>query len=187
MSWNHRVFANEHKGEVYFTIHETYYNKKGIPNGYTESKTIGAEDIKGLRWTLNKMKEALEKPILSINNFPKEYKKPVLISDTATNKAEKAITTIYSEVLENVPKELERIKLLNERVLYYKDINTLDAQLLYSKCLYCKSLEIGSFQYKAIFNSIIEDIVNYHKKQSKLLNKHNNVKWISEIKKLKIK
>lgn len=75
MGWNHRVLAHKYREEVYLQIHEVFYDENGIPNGYTaEPITIGAEDIKGIRWTLNKMKECLKKPILwAGDDFPKEY------------------------------------------------------------------------------------------------------------------
>lgn len=75
MGWNHRVLAHKYQEEIYFEIYEVYYDKNGIPNGYKEKPvTIGGENIKGIRWTLNKMKECLKKPILwAGDDFPKEY------------------------------------------------------------------------------------------------------------------
>ena len=75
MAWNHRVLAHKYKDEVYFEIHEVLYDENGVPNGYTEKGiTVGGENIKGIRWTLNKMKECLKKPILwAGDEFPKEY------------------------------------------------------------------------------------------------------------------
>jgi len=75
MGWNHRVLAHKYQEKIYFEIHEVLYDENGIPNGYTaEPVTIGSEDIKGMRWTLNKMKECLKKPILwAGDDFPKEY------------------------------------------------------------------------------------------------------------------
>ena len=76
MGWNHRVLAHKHKDEVYFEIHEVLYDESGIPNGYTEKGiTVGGETVKGMLWTLNKMKECLKKPILwAGEDFPNEYK-----------------------------------------------------------------------------------------------------------------
>jgi len=73
-NWNYRVLA--HKGEeVFFQIHEVYYNEEGIPNGYTEKDVgVGSESPEGLSWVLDKMKECIDKPILSADNFPNEYK-----------------------------------------------------------------------------------------------------------------
>ena len=75
MSWNYRVLAHKYEEEIYFEIHEVYYDENGIPNGYKEKPvTISGENIKGMRWALNKMKECLKKPILwAGDDFPKEY------------------------------------------------------------------------------------------------------------------
>ena len=37
MTWNHRVLAHEHKGELTFAIHEIFYSDDGIPNMCTEN------------------------------------------------------------------------------------------------------------------------------------------------------
>lgn len=75
MSWNHRVLAYEHKGEVYFEIHEVYYNGIGIPKCYTEKAiTVGGDSVEGILWTLDRMKESLAKPILwGGDKFPEEF------------------------------------------------------------------------------------------------------------------
>ena len=74
MSWNHRILAHEHKGEVYLQIHEVYYNTKGVPHSHTYKGTsVAAKDIEGIKWVLDKMKECADKPILSVDSFPKEY------------------------------------------------------------------------------------------------------------------
>ena len=76
MSWNHRVLAFPEDDEVYFQIHSVYYNKEGEANGYgAPAANVGGDNIKDLSWTLDKMKECLEKPILWGNQrFPEEYK-----------------------------------------------------------------------------------------------------------------
>jgi len=75
MSWNHRLLAHKDGEDWYFQIHEVYYDKEGNPKSYTENGvSVGAETIKGVKWTLNKMKQCLKKPILLAENFPKEYK-----------------------------------------------------------------------------------------------------------------
>ncbi len=84
--WNYRIIAhdevewpaskiNPELEEVYLEIVEMYYDKNKIPNGYpATSKSLGGDSIKNLNWSLNKMKLALKKPIISIKNFPNEYK-----------------------------------------------------------------------------------------------------------------
>jgi hypothetical protein len=76
MAWNNRILAHEHEGEVYFQIHEVHYDEQGVPNMYTEKPvSVGGESIESIEWTLGHMKQAIEKPILLINGFPKEYNK----------------------------------------------------------------------------------------------------------------
>lgn len=76
MSWNHRVLAHISNDTVYLEIHRVYYDSNGIPNGYSENAvTVGADDLKGMRWVVNKMEECLKKPILwAGDKFPAECK-----------------------------------------------------------------------------------------------------------------
>jgi hypothetical protein len=76
MSWNHRVMAHKWNKVIYFKIHQVYYDEKQNPKSYgkegLESELI--DNIKQIRWTLNKMKECLKKPILwAGDKFPEEY------------------------------------------------------------------------------------------------------------------
>lgn len=78
MSWNHRILAHEFPdGTIELHIHEVYYDKHGVPDGCTKNPiSIGAEDIDGMNWQLEKIKECLEKPIIYFGDkFPQEYKK----------------------------------------------------------------------------------------------------------------
>ena len=72
--WNHRVLAYQVADEMYFEISEVFYNEQGVANSYTDPVSIGSEDLKGLSWTLSRMKECLKKPILwGDSRFPQEY------------------------------------------------------------------------------------------------------------------
>jgi len=75
MSWNYRLLAFENEDETYFQIHEVYYNDRGAPNGYTENPVpVYGESIKGVKWVIDEMKKALEKPTLwGGDKFPQEY------------------------------------------------------------------------------------------------------------------
>ena len=82
MSWNHRLIAhieeneNENEEEVYFQIHEVYYDNDGEPEGYTKNGvSVGSDSLEGINWVLDKMKECIDKPIFLADDFPKEYKK----------------------------------------------------------------------------------------------------------------
>ena len=81
MGWNHRVLATEHQMsdgtvETYLAIHEIYYDDAGNPNGFTVNPiTIGGDSLSGLNWTVDRIKECLEKPILwGDERFPQEHK-----------------------------------------------------------------------------------------------------------------
>lgn len=76
MSWNYRALAHEYNGEVCLKIHEVYYNKDGVPDGYTANPiTLQGETLKEINWKLNKIKEALKKPPLwEGDKFPNEFK-----------------------------------------------------------------------------------------------------------------
>lgn len=76
MSWNHRVLAFEGPlDEVVFQIHEVYYYPDNTLRSYTESPAIVLSgSIKGIRWTLNQFKKALEKPVIwGGEKFPEIY------------------------------------------------------------------------------------------------------------------
>ena len=76
MSWNHRILAHKEKGEIFFQIHEVYYDTNGNPDGYTTNPVlIGSETVKGITWVLHKMLECRKKPILwAGEKFPNECK-----------------------------------------------------------------------------------------------------------------
>lgn len=69
MSWNYRVMTLN-RGESY-EIHEVYYDTSGKPEMYTANavKPYG-ENLEELRENLGWMMKALEKPVLTMNDFP---------------------------------------------------------------------------------------------------------------------
>lgn len=80
MGWNHRVLATKEvhlngESEMVFSIHEVYYDKNGIPDGYTKNPiSISTDSVSGLKWTLARIKECLDKPVLwGDERFPEEY------------------------------------------------------------------------------------------------------------------
>jgi hypothetical protein len=74
MSWNHRVLAHKDGNDWFFQIHEVYYDNQHVPNGYTENPvTVGGESLDAVRWVLDNMKDCVDKPILSAENFPNEW------------------------------------------------------------------------------------------------------------------
>ena len=75
-TWNHRILASEHNGEMSLDIHEVYYDENGKPNGYTKNPvSVSGDSLKSITWTLNRMIEAKSKPILwGGDKFPNECK-----------------------------------------------------------------------------------------------------------------
>ena len=74
MGWNHRILPPKDGDEMFFQIHEVYYDKKGKPNSYTANGvSVGAENLEGINWVLDKMKECADKPVLLVDGFPDEY------------------------------------------------------------------------------------------------------------------
>jgi len=66
--------------ERMFCLISAYYeNKKAKkPNSYglnTQNIMDGFSSVKELKWTNQKIKEALKKDVLDLDNFPKTYKK----------------------------------------------------------------------------------------------------------------
>lgn len=76
MSWNYRVLKHREKHPhyeknkgvfpefvEYFAVHEVYYHDDKL--GYTkEPISLSSEDMEGLEWQIEKIREALKKPIL---------------------------------------------------------------------------------------------------------------------------
>jgi hypothetical protein len=74
--WNIRVLTRmyENSDEREFFLTEVQYDD-GKPVSYSQGRyNYSAEDLKGLKWRLNRMKEATKKPILDADNFPNEWK-----------------------------------------------------------------------------------------------------------------
>jgi len=76
--WNYRILARKVSNEVLYEIYEVHYDENDIPVACTENPvsplSVGdADPIKSLKWVLNAMKLATEKPILDYHNFPGEY------------------------------------------------------------------------------------------------------------------
>ena len=74
MGWNHRILAHKDGDEMYFQVHEVYYDDKGKPESYTANGvSVGDDSLEGINLILDQMKECSKKPILSIEDFPNEY------------------------------------------------------------------------------------------------------------------
>ena len=70
MSWNHRVVKNEKDGEVFYAIHEVYYDDDGNPHSITENPIPAfGKDITEITHNLIHMMSALTKPVLDYTMF----------------------------------------------------------------------------------------------------------------------
>ena len=73
MSWNYRVTKRIHhhkylhEPETLFEIREVFYDENGDISGIAEIPDIIADSVDGLKWTLNKMLENCDKPIIDHN------------------------------------------------------------------------------------------------------------------------
>lgn len=82
MTWNYRVMQHDHETpiigddgkpviETSFDIHEVYYSTDGNPVSYTSDPiAVSGESIDGLGWVLDRMREAVAKPVLTEADFP---------------------------------------------------------------------------------------------------------------------
>lgn len=93
-TWNHRVLAHKtpNKDEVYFMVHEVYYNKDGTPDLHTErSASVSGGSIKEIKKTIDRMQLCLTQPILwGGEKFPRLYKAPIKRKQTTKNAKSKS-------------------------------------------------------------------------------------------------
>ena len=80
--WNHRIVTHVIKSpfpngedERVFSITEVHY-ENGVPSAYGENMNVLKDhtSVKDLIWTNNRVKEALKKPVLDLENWPNEWK-----------------------------------------------------------------------------------------------------------------
>lgn len=70
MSWNYRILYHNHPEEPYLAIHEVYYDENETPRSCSENpQQILGETLEELKFDLDKMKLALEKPIIEYESF----------------------------------------------------------------------------------------------------------------------
>jgi hypothetical protein len=61
MTWNHRVMKTKDE----FVIREVYYRNDGSVEGWTAGPAVpSSETLEGLRWVIDRYREALEKPVI---------------------------------------------------------------------------------------------------------------------------
>lgn len=66
VTWNYRVIKTKQPdGSPWYQMHEVYYSEDGIPNASTRDAVDPCGETKtDLLWTLDRMREATEKPAL---------------------------------------------------------------------------------------------------------------------------
>ena len=83
MSWNYRIIYHkaekmkEHpeiQFEEYLAVHEVYYDEDGNPNSIAKEPIMvageeGKDSLLSIKWTLEKITEAMNKPILNYDNL----------------------------------------------------------------------------------------------------------------------
>jgi hypothetical protein len=74
--WNYRVVTKLIGEDRIFSVVEVYYNSENKPDSYIDSKNVlnNYESKKALKWSYNKIKEAFNKHILDLDNWPHNYK-----------------------------------------------------------------------------------------------------------------
>lgn len=81
MSWNYRVieFIDPSTNEPWRAIHEVHYDDSGRASSYSESPAVvvsvdPAGEPAALSWVLDRMREALNRPVLVESDFHDEVK-----------------------------------------------------------------------------------------------------------------
>lgn len=76
MTWNYRLMVHpDGSGGMWFEIHEVYYDENGKPGSYTINPAdVSGGNIDDIMFSLNAMKEVLNRPILWLGDkFPEEF------------------------------------------------------------------------------------------------------------------
>ena len=68
-NWNYRVIRHSSPTETWLGIHEVHMNGDEITGWTEEPASVTDDTAESLRWQLNKMLEALNKPILEENEL----------------------------------------------------------------------------------------------------------------------
>lgn len=73
MSWNYRVTKRIHnhkylhEPETLYEIREVFYDENGDISGMAETPDVIGSSVEELKWTLQKMTECCDKPIIDHN------------------------------------------------------------------------------------------------------------------------
>jgi hypothetical protein len=75
--WNYRILARNINNEIQYAIYEVHY-ENDIPKACTQNPVYplgfaSEEPVDSIKWQLDAMRSALDKPVLDYDNFPIEY------------------------------------------------------------------------------------------------------------------
>jgi len=76
MTWNYRIIKHDKTKNVYFAVHEVYYDEKGSVKGWTEDPIdIVGDSKQEILNTLNHMVEDTKQPVLKESELEKDFSK----------------------------------------------------------------------------------------------------------------
>ncbi len=64
MSWNYRVIRHGTEDDIWYGVHEVYYNGEGKPEGWTNKPILIGSTPNELLVTLERIKESVSKATL---------------------------------------------------------------------------------------------------------------------------
>ena len=71
MTWNYRIMKHEEKGQVYYQIHEAFYDDlEQEATSWAGPIEPGAETVEGLKADLDLMLQAFQYPVLEPKQVP---------------------------------------------------------------------------------------------------------------------
>ena len=71
--WNYRVVEKKaYDGTFYYQIEEVYYDKNKNINGFGDARIPFGEEIDDIKFTLEMMLKALDKPVVPYEEYTRE-------------------------------------------------------------------------------------------------------------------
>jgi hypothetical protein len=68
MHWAYRVVKEQNEAVTLHVINEVYFEDDGTPGAYCSAEVVSEDGVDGIRAELNRMLEALDMPVLVIEN-----------------------------------------------------------------------------------------------------------------------
>ncbi len=74
-TWNFRVMKHQKNGSEWVSIHEVYHDSNGKPHGFAvEPVRLVGNDPDELRFYVDAMIEALDKPVIDLDDMSSTFK-----------------------------------------------------------------------------------------------------------------